>query len=200
MSCECSNQSANTEQQRRTLKVAFVLNATMFVVGLVAGLYAQSTGLLADALDMLADALAYAIALFAIGRPVAFKQNAAKLSGSILLLLGLGIIGEIVFHALHGSEPVGKLMIVVASISLVVNVFVLRMLGKYRGGEAHLNATWIFTRADIVVNLSVIVSGAIVGLTSSRYADLAIGFAIGLYVIKEAFEILKKDPEKVSEV
>jgi cation diffusion facilitator family transporter len=200
MSCECSHQSANTEEQRRTLRVALTLNTTMFVVGLIAGLYAQSTGLLADALDMLADALAYAIALLAIGQSDNFKQKAAKLSGSLLLILGISIVAEIIFQALRGSEPVGTVMIVVAGISLAVNVTVLRMLGRYRGGESHLNASWIFTRADVVVNISVIASGVIVSLSSAWYADLVIGFAIGLYVIKEALEILRNKAMEASKV
>lgn len=191
MSCECSNQAVKTEEQRRTLRIALAPNASMFVVGLIAGLYAQSTGLLADALDMLADASAYAIALWAIGRSDTFKQNSAALSGCLLLMLGFGVIVEVIRHALHGSEPVGAVMMIVAGISLAVNVTVLRMLGKFRGGETHLNASWIFTRADVVVNISVIASGAIVSLTGARYADLVIGSAIGIYVIKEAIEILK---------
>ena len=39
------------------------LNAAMFVIGMAAGLLAQSIGLLADALDMLTDATAYVLAL-----------------------------------------------------------------------------------------------------------------------------------------
>ncbi len=66
MSCECSQQSALSDGERHTLKTALVLNALMFVIGIAAGLWAQSTGLMADALDMLADALAYSLGLLAI--------------------------------------------------------------------------------------------------------------------------------------
>jgi len=63
---------------------ALALNATMFIVGVVAGLVGQTSSLIADALDMLADASAYAIALGAIGRSTRFKAGAATLSGSLL--------------------------------------------------------------------------------------------------------------------
>ena len=75
--------------QRRTLRIALALNVTMFVVGIVAGIFGQSSGLIADALDMLADASAYAIALMAIERSGLFKARAADLSGTILLILGV---------------------------------------------------------------------------------------------------------------
>ena len=72
-----------------------MLNAAMAVIGGMAGWIAQSTGLLADALDMLSDAAAYAIALMAIGRSALFKVRAATLSGSILLVLGVGVLVEV---------------------------------------------------------------------------------------------------------
>ena len=37
MSCGHSDESTETEAQRRVLRIALVLNATMFIVGLVAG-------------------------------------------------------------------------------------------------------------------------------------------------------------------
>jgi Co/Zn/Cd efflux system component len=64
------------------------------------------------------------------------------------------------------------------------------MLGRFREGEVHLRATWIFTRVDVIANIGVIASGLLVSLTGSRYPDLVAGTAIGVYVIKEAFEIL----------
>jgi Co/Zn/Cd efflux system component len=78
--------------QRRVLSIALALNATMFVVGLVAGLTAQSTGLIADSLDMLADAVAYGIALAAFNRDLVFRARAATMSGRVLLTLGIGVL------------------------------------------------------------------------------------------------------------
>lgn len=193
--CGC-RQMVTTTAERKILQIALVLNATMFVIGLVAGLLAQSTSLIADSLDMLADASAYTIGLFAIGRSLRFKASAATLSGSILLLLGAGVLLEVLRRAWLGSCPESTTMIIVACVSLTVNASVLRMLGRFRKGEAHLRATWIFTRADVIVNLGVIISGILVALTHSRYPDLIVGFAIGLYVIKEAIEILG-DAQKV---
>ncbi|MFM0367090.1 cation transporter [Paraburkholderia sediminicola] len=68
MSCDCGHSSANTENERKTLRVALMLNATKFVVGMAAGLWAQSSGLMADALDMLTDATAYGLGLMAVTR------------------------------------------------------------------------------------------------------------------------------------
>lgn len=177
-------------QERRILWIALALNAAMAVVGGVAGWIADSTGLLADALDMLSDATAYAIGLIAIGRTARFKANAALLSGSVLLLLGLGVLVEVGRRVLHGAEPASGWMIGTALLSLVVNLTVLRLLSPLKSGEVHLRATWLFTRADVVANVGVILAGALVLWSGSPYPDFVIGTLIGLYVIKEAVEIL----------
>lgn len=195
MGCECAQQSAETAADRKTLRIALALNGTMFVVGVTAGFWAESTGLIADGLDMLADAAAYTLALLAIGRTLAFKRNVARLSGILLLILSLGIIIDVARRGLLGSEPEAAVMIGFSLLSLVVNIIVLRMLSKYRDGEAHLRASWIFTRADVVANIGVFASGLVVSVTGSRYADLVVGLAIGLYVLKEAMEILRHASE-----
>lgn len=188
--CGCHEVETTTAAERRVLWIALALNLGMAVVGGIAGWLGESTGLLADALDMLSDATAYAIGLAAIGRAARFKANAALLSGSVLLLLGLGVLGEVGRRAWVGSEPVSGTMLAVASVSLVVNMSVLRMLRRFRSGDVHLRASWIFTRADVVANVGVIVSALLVLWTDSRYPDLVVGTLIGAYVVREAWEIL----------
>ncbi|EHL31326.1 cation diffusion facilitator family transporter [Legionella drancourtii] len=187
--CGC-HPTATTLAERKVLIIALILNASMFVVGLIAGVLAESTSLLADSLDMLADAAAYSIALYAIGRSQRFKGIAATLSGVLLLVLGTGVLIEVIRRAWLGSFPESTTIITIACISLIVNVNVLRLLKGFRKGEAHLRAAWLFTRADVIINLGVIFSGILVALTKSRYPDLIVGFFVGLYVIKEAYEIL----------
>ena len=164
----------------------------MAVVGGVAGWIGQSTGLLADALDMLSDAAAYAIGLAAIGRSARFKANAATASGIALLVLGLGLLLEVVRRIGAGAEPESGWMIATATLSLAVNLTVLRLLAPLKQGEVHLRATWIFTRADVIANVGVIAAGVMVMLLGSPYPDYVIGSLIGLYVVKEAVEILSE--------
>lgn len=187
--CKVTAQSAT---ERRVLRIALGLNAAMAVIGTAVGLWAASTGVLADALDMASDAMAYGIGLAAIGRAARFKQNAATLSGSILLVLGAGLLIEVIRRGFSGSAPAPLAIIPMATLSLIVNVYVLRSLRPFRSGEVHLRATWIFTRADVVASCGVIVSGILVAVTHRRYPDLIVGTLIGLYVIKEAIEILRE--------
>jgi len=189
--CGCETPDVRTAQERRVLRIALGLNAAMAVIGGLAGWIAQSTGLLADALDMLSDAAAYAIALMAIGRSLIFKVRAATLSGAILLVLGLGVLVEVGRRLVYGAEHISEWMICTALLSLIVNLTVLRMLAPMKSGEVHLRATWLFTRADVVANLGVILAGLLVLWLGVPYPDFVIGTLIGLYVIKESIEILR---------
>lgn len=184
-----------TNAQRQTLWIALALNTAMFVAEVAAGLFANSVGLIADGLDMLSDASAYAIALVAIGRSDKFKANAATLSGTLLFILGVGVILDVVRRAISGEPPEGLWMIGVAAVALAVNTTVLGLLNKQKNQEVHIRATWIFTRADVVANAAVIISGFGVLLTGIRHLDLVVGAGIGLYVVKEALEILHEARE-----
>ncbi len=187
--CDCEAKT-DSPAQRQVLWIALGLNVTMFVVGLVAGLIGQSSGLIADSLDMFADAIAYGIALSAINRGTIVKARAAMVSGGVLLILGIGVLLDSIRRGAFGSAPESHVMMGVASISLLVNATVLYLLGRYRDQGVHLRATWIFTRVDVIANLAVILSGMTILLTGFRCIDLIVGGAIGLYVIKEAFEII----------
>jgi len=189
--CASEVPEVRTDHERRVLRIALTLNAAMAVIGGLAGWIAQSTGLLADALDMLSDASAYAIALMAIGRSALFKVRAATLSGGILLVLGVGVLVEVGRRLIYGAEPLSEWMIGTALLSLAVNLTVLRLLAPMKSGEVHLRATWIFTRADVVANLGVVLAGLLVLWLRVPYPDFVIGALIGIYVIKEAIEILR---------
>ncbi|MGH8852807.1 MAG: cation transporter [Telluria sp.] len=175
--------------------MALILNAAMFIVGAIAGVAAQSTGVLADALDMLTDAAGYTLALRPVSRGPAFKRRAARWTGGVLLMLGAGIVADVMHRWLAGSEPVGTVMMAYSVVALVVNVTVLTRLTRYRHGEVHLKASYICTRADVLANLGVFASGAIVAPIGMRVVDLVAGFAIGVYVLKEAREILRDAAE-----
>lgn len=191
MSCDCSNVSATTEAERRTLRIALALNTTMCVAGITAGVLAQSVGVLADGVDMMADAAAYALALLAVRRGLAFKRNAARFTGATLLFVGLGILGEVGRRWLYGSEPVGTVMVAYAVVAFAVNVYVLALLTRHRDGEVHLRATYICTRADVLANIAVFASGVIVMATGARLVDLVVGLLIGVYVLSEVAEIFR---------
>jgi cation diffusion facilitator family transporter len=178
--------------ERRTLLVLFAINGFMFLVELLAGLMAESTGLLADSLDMFADAGVYGAALLVVGSSRRRKARAAAVSGVIQLTLALVIVAEVGRRWFHGSEPVSIVMMSVSALALVANGACVVLLKKHRHGEAHMRASWIFSTTDVQANAGVILAGALVMATGSPLPDLVIGLAISGLVIRGGMRILEE--------
>jgi Co/Zn/Cd efflux system component len=178
-------------RERRVLRLALAINATMFVIELAAGLAARSAGLVSDSLDMFADAAVYGVSLYAVGRARTSKLRAARLSGWLQMALAAGALAEVVRRFLGAAEPEPLGMIGVAVVALAANVATLRLLSGERAGGVHMKASWIFTTNDVLANLGVVAAGVLVHLTGSRVPDLAIGTLIALLVASGAVRILR---------
>ena len=61
------------ERQKSVLQIVLAINAIMFMIEFVAGIFAHSTALLADSLDMLGDALVYGLSLYALYRSARWR-------------------------------------------------------------------------------------------------------------------------------
>jgi Co/Zn/Cd efflux system component len=162
----------------------------MFAVEISIGILADSMGLIADSLDMLADAAVYGIGLYAVGRTKALKLTAATISGYFQIILGIGILAEIVRRFVFGSDPEPLLMISISILALIANFVCLALISKHRDGEIHMRASWIFSKNDVIANAGVIVAGALVYLLHSGWPDLLIGILIVLVVIKGGISII----------
>ena len=179
------------QSQRQVLYWLLGINATMFVIEMGIGLFADSTALIADSLDMLADAVVYAVALYAIGKSLLHKANAARISGYFQMALGLLTIIDIVRRSIYGSEPVSGLMMSMGAAALVANVICLVIIRKQKNDEVHMRASWIFSANDVIANLGVIFAGVLVFWLDSRWPDLIIGVIVSCVVLRGAKMILK---------
>ena len=179
------------QSQRQVLYWLLGINATMFVIEMGIGLFADSTALIADSLDMLADAVVYGVALYAIGKSLLHKANAARISGFFQMALGVLIIIDIVRRSIYGSEPVSGLMMAMGAVALVANVICLVIIRKQRNEEVHMRASWIFSANDVIANLGVIFAGVLVFWLDSRWPDLVIGVIVSCVVLRGAKMILE---------
>ena len=179
-------------RERNALIVALIVNAGFFVGELTVGLVSGSMGLIADALDMGADASVYALSLAAVGTAAARKKQLARASG--YLQLGLATIGliEVIRRFIVDTElPDPTSMIVLSALALAGNIITLIVLHRVRSGEAHLQASWIFTANDIKVNVLVIAAAIGVALTNSASPDLVASAVIFVVVANGARRILR---------
>jgi Co/Zn/Cd efflux system component len=178
-------------RERTALGIALAINALFFVGEVTVGLVSGSLGLIADGLDMGADAAVYAISLVAVGGSVARKQRLARTSGIVQLTLAFVGLAEVARRLVGGEEPPDvRAMIVVSLLALAGNVVTLVLLHRFRSGEVHLQASWIFTANDVKVNALVILAAIAVSLSDSAVPDLVAGALIFAIVANGARRIL----------
>lgn len=189
--CGCETEEAN-QLESRTLWTLLAINGGMFIVEALAGWRADSAGLLGDSLDMLADAAVYGIALYAVGRARRLQWQAARVSGVVEIFLGLGVLVEVIRRFIYGSDPASKMIMAVGTAALIANAFCMMLIAKHRDGGIHMRASWIFSTNDVIANLGVIASGALVMYFESRVPDLIIGTAISAIVLRGGFQILRE--------
>jgi cation diffusion facilitator family transporter len=172
-----------------------VINGAMFAAEAAVGWWAQSTALLADSLDMLADASVYGMALYVVAGSTRLQANAATANGATQIVLGLGVLSEVVRRSLYGSEPVSMLMMAAGVVALIANLTCLMLIAKHRQGGVHMRASWICSSNDVVANVGVVISGALVMYFGSRFPDLIIGAAISVVVLRGGVQILREAKE-----
>lgn len=186
------SQSENNEQDRKLLWQVLAINVFFFVLELTTGFISNSMGLVADSLDMLADSIVYGLALFAVGSTLILKIKVAKVAGYFQLLLAvLGFVEVIRRFVGVETVPTFLTMMLISVFALAGNGLCLYLLQKSKNKEAHIQASTIFTSNDVIVNLGVILAGALVYITKSNYPDLAIGTIVFFIVANGAFKILK---------
>lgn len=177
-------------QQKTVLYWLLAINATMFVFEIGFGWLSESTALIADSLDMLADAIVYAIALYAVGKSIQHKANAALVSGYFQLGLGVLILMDIARRLYGESEPHSWFMIGVGMVALVANMICLILIRKHNNDEVHMRASWIFSANDVIANLGVVIAGILVMVLEQRWPDIVIGCIISVLILRGAYRIL----------
>jgi len=180
------------QRERRALQLALVINAGFFVGEMTVGLISRSMGLVADALDMGADASVYALSLAAVAATTTRKKQLARVSAH--LQFGLAFIGliEVTRRTFTDSAlPDPQSMIAMSILALAGNIVTLVILRRVVSGEAHIQASWIFTANDIKVNALVIMAAFVVAFTDSAIPDLIAGAFIFLIVASGARRILQ---------
>lgn len=179
-------------EERRLLIYVLAINLFFFVLEMATGIISHSIGLIADSLDMLADAFVYGLSLFVVGSTTIKKKRVASASGYLQLALAVIGLFEVLRRFWGISEvPDYSTMIIISLMALSGNVICLMILRRNKSSEAHIKASQIFTSNDVIINVGVIIAGALVYLTTSKLPDLIVGGFVFVIVVRGAFRILK---------
>jgi Co/Zn/Cd efflux system component len=177
---------------RRVLWTVFAINAAMFGVEAVAGALAGSVSLQADALDFLGDAGNYLIALYVLGRTVAWRAGAALLKGAAMAGFGVWVLAYSVWMAATGGVPEAPVMGLVGTLALAANVTGAALLYRHRSGDSNRRSVWLCSRNDAIANVAVIAAAGAVFATGSAWPDLAVGFFMAALSLHSAGQVIRQ--------
>jgi len=184
---------------RRILWLALAVNLAMFVVEIISSYQAGSVSLRADALDFLGDAANYAVALLVVDRALSWRAGSALLKGSVMGIFGLWVAASTILHAMTGTLPKAEIMSGIALLALAANLGVAALLYRYRTGDSQAVSVWLCTRNDCLVNIAVLIAGAGVWASASRWPDVIVaaiiaglGLTSAQHVIRQALSELRR--------
>ena len=181
---------ARQAEQRRVLVVVLVLNAAMFLVEFTAGLIAGSAALMADSADMFGDASVYALSLYALDRSNRWKAGAAMAKGLFILGLGLAVLLEIGVKLQTGVPPRSTLMLLFGGLALVVNLFCLRLIWRFRSLDMNMSSAVECSRNDVIANSGVLVAAGAVAVTGSFWPDIIVASLIAVLFLRSATRVI----------
>ncbi|PZO64816.1 MAG: RND transporter, partial [Pelagerythrobacter marensis] len=178
-------------EKRKTLWVVLWLNVAIAIGFFAVGYFADSNALLANGLDNSSDAIVYALSLLALTRSRIWKRGAARFSGIMLLIFSAGVIFDAYRRFVEGSDPGGILMMAMAFIAGMVNLYCLRLLQKMENKDVNMRAATTFSFNDFISNGGIIIAGIIVMLTGTNWPDLVVGIAVACIALYGGIEILR---------
>ncbi len=190
--CCGPSEAPKIARQRRVLGVVLAINLIMFAVEIGAGWHASSLALQADALDFLGDSLNYAVALFVLGRSLAWRAGTAFAKGAVMFGFGVFLAGASVYHGVVGSAPEAPVMGAIGALALVANLACALMLFGFRGEDANLRAVWLCSRNDAIGNLAVLAAAAGVVLSGTAWPDLAVGLVMAALAVWAGLSVMRQ--------
>jgi cation diffusion facilitator family transporter len=189
--CRGEEAKAPDRRYRRVLWIALAINATLFIVEIVAGLTADSVSLQADALDFLSDTANYGISLFVIGMALRYRATAALAKGSTMGVFGLWVMATTLWHVWHETLPQAAVMGVIGILALGANGICFALLWSHRNGDSNMRAVWVCSRNDVMGNLAVLLAALGVFGTGTRWPDVIVAAVMGCLALQGAWQVIR---------
>jgi Co/Zn/Cd efflux system component len=162
----------------------------MFLVIVVAALYAKSSALLADSLDNLGDALTYGLSIYAVSKGAAVKAKVALFKGGLILFAALAVVAQITYRLIVPSVPVFEVMGIFSLLGLAANSVCFFLLLRHRNEDINMSSVWECSRNDIASNISVFVAAGAVWFTGSGWPDIAVAMILTWFLMRSAIRVI----------
>ena len=193
---------SHTPATGKHLIIAILLNALIFVVEFVGGIFTNSLALISDSLHNLSDFFALILSYIA-SRVVLWKSNSEKSYGYVrieifvafinalaLVAIGLYIIYEGLWRFVHPEPVAGGWMLIIAIFGFAVNTAAALLLKTHAHHDLNMKSAYLHLLTDAIESLAVVVAAGFIAWKNWRVLDPIISLVIGLFIIKSAWSII----------
>ena len=188
----------------KNLLITIALKLLLTITEGLGGWFSGSLSLLSDALHNLNDVLSIVISWFAV--KMAAKEHdkkntfgyrratiiAAVINATLLIIMSLFLFREAYFKFIQPEKINALLVIVIAAIGIVLNAVAVYLLHKSSGDDLNMRAVYLHFLSDALSSVGVMVGGIVIYYFDAYWIDPALTVLIGLYILKESYEILKE--------
>ena len=171
-------------QDKKILALSFAIITGFMVVEFIGGYWFNSLALMADAGHMANDSLSLFLALLALFLSAQKQRYIALLNSGSLIVVALMILVEAIQRWQNPIEMMALPMLGVASLGLLVNLFVAKMMLNSDHDNLNIKAAYLHVLTDLFGSIIAILSGLSAYLLGWLWVDPLASMILSVLVLK----------------
>ena len=172
------------QQDKKILALSFVIITGFMVVEFIGGYWFNSLALMADAGHMANDSLSLFLALLALFLSAQKQRYIALLNSGSLIVVALMILVEAIHRWQNPIEMMALPMLGVASLGLLVNLFVAKIMLNSDHDNLNIKAAYLHVLTDLFGSIIAILSGLSAYLLGWLWVDPLASIILSVLVLK----------------
>ena len=187
---------AHIPQDKKILALSFVIITGFMVVEFIGGYWFNSLALMADAGHMANDSLSLFLALLALFLSAQKQRYIALLNSGSLIVVALMILVEAIHRWQNPIEMMALPMLGVASLGLLVNLFVAKIMLNSDHDNLNIKAAYLHVLTDLFGSIIAILSGISAYFLGWLWVDPLASMILSMLVLKSgigAFRLALKN-------
>ncbi|QOR16041.1 cation diffusion facilitator family transporter [Haemophilus parainfluenzae] len=187
---------AHIPQDKKILALSFAIITSFMVVEFVGGYWFNSLALMADAGHMANDSLSLFLALLALFLSAQKQRYIALLNSGSLIVVALMILFEAIQRWQNPIEMMALPMLGVASLGLLVNLFVAKMMLNSDHDNLNIKAAYLHVLTDLFGSIIAILSGISAYFLGWLWVDPLASMILSMLILKSgigAFRLALKN-------
>ena len=178
-------------QDKKILTLSFAIITGFMIVEFIGGYWFNSLALMADAGHMANDSLSLFLALLALFLSTQKQRYIALLNSGSLIVVALMILVEAIQRWQNPIEMMALPMLGVASLGLLVNLFVAKMMLNSDHDNLNIKAAYLHVLTDLFGSIIAILSGISAYFLGWLWVDPLASMILSMLVLKSGISAFR---------